>query len=103
MENTMRQVYLTGATAFFLGWGAMGANALPMNEEASPNFVADQQQARPSYGPPPASPMQEGRAVFLDGDSPQALGDILRRRPTSNGYHDPAFSRQQDDIYNGRF
>ena len=100
----MRQAFLIGTATLLVGVGAISANALPINKDASPYFQANPQHAGPPYGPSAAWPMQEGRAVDSGaGYWGAPAGDDAYRRPTDNGYHDPRFSLQQDEIYDGRF
>ena len=75
----MRKIILFGATAVVLALGVASA----MASEASTATQAS------------AARVQEGRAVLEN--------DVATLRPYGSSYHDPRFSLQQDDIYDGRF
>jgi hypothetical protein len=81
MENIVRKILMLGTATLVLVIGAVSANA--------------RQQARPFHRPSLASVVQEGRAASIRESFPARYFD--------NGYHDPTFSRQQDEIYEGRF
>jgi len=102
MGNAMRSIYLLGSAAMLLAAGAIDAHPSPIDHGGSPHAIRQRHHERSSYRAVPAA-TQEGRASYSQGDDLRALGDELRRRPTDSGYHDPAFSLQQDEIYNGRF
>ena len=77
----MQKILTFGAAALILGFSAVTANA--------------QQQTRSSYCPPSAGAVREGHAPSIVENFPLHYFD--------NGYHDPKFSSQQDQIYDGRF
>ena len=100
----MRLSFLAAAAALLLSVGATGANALTLNDGTSTKLSASHcQRLRPSYGATAAWTMLEARAVDSRAGYWGARQDDVYRRPTDNGYHDPRFSLQQDEIYNGRF
>lgn len=98
----MRPGFLAGAAALLIGVGVTGANALAFNDEASAKLFATN-RLQPSYGAPAAQATPQARVPDAGAGYWGALRDDPYRRPTDNGYHDPRFSLQQDDIYNGRF
>ncbi len=59
----MRKLLLIGTTGLVVALGAVNANAIPVNPEASP-YVLLNQQAQPSNG---VSSVIEGRSAFTSG------------------------------------
>ena len=87
----MRKPVLFGIVIVGMLLGAAQANAATASE-AGISFVSSE---RPLHRAAKTPVLQEGRA---------ALGGDKFLSPSINaGYHDPAFSRQQDDAYDGRF
>jgi hypothetical protein len=94
METIMRNILLSGAAAFVLALSAIGANSALANEPDA-NAAIHHHRAAP-HRLAAAAPMREGRGA--------AIGDAFSVRFMMDDHaHDPAFSRQQDEIYDGRF
>jgi hypothetical protein len=100
----MQKIFVFGIAALALTVGAFGAQASSLDEGWAPHPGIHHRQARiHRYVAPPGPDLYEGRAAIVAGPPRHELGDEGFHHPTDNGYHDPAFSLQQDDIYNGRF
>jgi hypothetical protein len=100
----MRSILVFGIATLGLALSALSVEALPLNETGSPHAGVHHRQARPLHRAAPSGPaLYEGRAAIVAGPPRRVLGDEGYHHPTDNGYHDPAFSLQQDEIYNGRF
>ena len=90
----MRNIFLSAAAAFVLALGATNVNAAPVNEPGAHRAAIHVHRATP-HRLASTLPLQEGRSVVVGEDfSARFMGDRA---------HDPAFSLQQDEIYDGRF
>ena len=90
----MRNIFLSGAAAFVLALGATNVNAAPVNDPSAHRAAIHLRHATP-HRLAATLRLQEGRSVVVGEDfSARFMGDHAQ---------DPAFSRQQDEIYAGRF
>ena len=85
----MRNILLSGAAALALALAAIDADAAPSGGSAAYGAAVHHQR-----GAVATAPSLEGAAIAEEFSARLAMGDHA---------HDPAFSRQQDEIYEGRF
>jgi hypothetical protein len=89
----MRHALPAATAALFFGLSAASAGVLPANLDTVHASSVNRPHARAK---------EEGRAVASRAGTWIAPGAAYRR-PADNGYHDPRFSLQQDEIYSQRF